>query len=156
MQPNTTFQKFFFSIIFVVTALMFYQMYLSHQHNMEQKPCVARTRVLLDMLTEGSLPDSPDVRKIEMAPVSEAVLDSAIFLLGRWGKESRFSDYQTGAGTPNSGYTESIRVFYPPPQRGKDPLAPGFSQVALEIQWLLLQDSVWRAKLDIVLTSDAH
>lgn len=154
MQPNTTFQKFFFGIIFVVTALMFYQMYLSHQRNMAQKPCVARTRVLLDMLTEGSLPDSPAVRKIEMAPVSEGVLDSAIFLLARWGKESRFSDYQTG--TPNSGYTETIRVFYPPPNRGKDPLPPGFSQVALEFQWQLLADSVWRAKLDIVSTTDAN
>lgn len=148
MQPNTAFQKFFFGIIFVVTVLMFYQLYISHQHNMEQKPCVARTRLLLDMLTKDTPPDSLATGKIEIAPESEMVLDSAVFLLGRWGRETRFSDYQKGA--PESAYTEIIRVFYPPPHRGKDPIAPGFSQVALEVQWLLLADSVWSARLDIV------
>ena len=106
------------------------------------------------MLTENAPPDSIAAGKIEIAPESEVVLDSAVFLLGRWGRESRFSGYQTGA--PGSGYTGSIRVFYPPPGRGKDPLAPGFSQVALEIQWLLQADSVWSARLDIVSIPDKN
>lgn len=152
MQPNTTFQKLFFSIIFVVTALMFFQMYKTHQQNLAQKPCVARTRLLLDILTEQPLSDSLTARKIEISPKSDLILDSAVFLLNQWGKQSRFSDYHSAA--PNTGYTESIRVFYPPPARGKDPLASGFSQVALEIRWLLMPDSTWHANLDIVSIPD--
>jgi len=152
MQPNSTFQKFFFGLIFVVTALMFYEMYQSHQRNMAKKPCVTRTRLLLDMLTEQTFPDSLAARKIDTSPISGKILDSAVFLLNQWGKESRFFDYQ--AGGPNSGYTESIRVLYPPPERFQDPLAPGLSKVALDVQWLLMEDSLWRADLDIVSITD--
>lgn len=154
MQAKTTFQKFFFALIFVVTALMFYELYQSHQRNMAQKPCVTRTRLLLDMLTEQTLPDplAAAARKIEISPKSGKILDSAVFLLYQWGRESRFSGYRTGG--QNSGFTESIRVFYPPPKRVQDPLAPGLSKVAIDIQWLLLDDSLWRANLDIVSIRD--
>lgn len=150
MQANTTFQKVFFGIIFVVTALMFYQMYQTHQRNMAQKPCVARTRLLLDILTEEAVPDSLSgaARKIEISPGSDRILDSAVFLLNQWGKESHFSDYKPAP--PNTNYTESIHVIYLPPFRGQDPMAPGFSQVALEIRWLLMSDSIWQAKLSFV------
>lgn len=143
-RKQTTFQKYFFAFIFLVTLGAFVQMYVEHQSNLEQKDCVTRTRDLLDYITAGSAKES-----YLIWPHDQVVLDSAIVLLEGWGKEARLDDYKRTE--TDSGYTEAITVFYPGVAAGPEALDEGLLKVGLRVTWDNDTRRVtWRARIDLI------
>lgn len=130
MQPRkqTTFQKYFFALIFLVTIGAFVQMYLEHNKNLDQKECVDRTRDLLEFLTTGAAKES-----YLIWPNDQAVLDSSIVLLGKWKNEARLDDYEYTV--TDSGFTEAITVFYPGVAAGPERLDSALLKVGLRVTW---------------------
>lgn len=142
MIAKNTFQKFFFGLIFLVTIIMFIQMYSNFKSNSAKIECLSRSKALLNDLR---------LTDIETISLDSAVSkrDSIIYHLSSWGEKPGFYGFQTTS--ENGQSVERILVSRHAVGNPNTESEARKSEPALEITWRrLATESEWNSQVELI------
>ena len=144
MTRKNTFQKFFFGLIFVVTIIMFTQMYSSHKSNLAKIQCLKRSQELLsDLRLTSSATETLSLDSV----VNKR--DSIAYYLSQWGKKPGF--YGFHHREDNSQVVEKILVSRHAIGDPSDESETQEPEAALAITWRrLAPESEWNSQIEII------